>query len=365
MKISISKTELVSALGTVIKATASRPSIPVLSGVLIDASSESISFFASDLETSIKTEALGLIEENGKVAVPCRILNDIIRALPDASVVLEKIGESLHISSQQTNFNIRTLDVADFSKFPDIDGVDQVTLPTTVVSSMVKKVSKSVSKDETRATLTGILMKVEGSKVQLVATDSYRLAIIENQIKELEGKSFEALIPGRAFDEVVKMASGAEALTITISSNQIKFTFGNTRFITRRLEGNYPNYNQLLPKEWTAKAIVSHGEFIDSVKRVSLLAINNAAIKISLSMENQDIILTSKSQDVGDAEEHIMVKVEGADREISINHSFLVDGLSVIDGEFVSIEIQESMKPGIIRSLDENFTYLVMPVRSN
>lgn len=364
MKINISKAELIKALSTVIKATASRPSVPSLSGILITTQEDKITFFASDLETSIKTEVAGLIEDAGKVAVPGKIFTDIIRSLPESAVILETDGEMLHIKASQSNFTIRTINTEDFIKFPDVEGVDSVTLPTVVLNSMVKKVSKSVSKDETRAVLTGILVKIENNTISMVATDSYRLAVIEKEVEGLVQGSFEALIPGRAFDEVVKMASEVDSITISLSSNQVKFVFGDTKFITRRLEGNYPNYKQLLPKEFNTQVMVTHHDLYDAVKRVSLMAINNAAIKLQIGVEDQTLALTAKTQDVGDAEEYVMVKAEGVDGYIAINHAFLLDGLSVMDSEFVSIEIVEPMKPGIIKSTEENFLYLVMPVRS-
>lgn len=363
MKISISKPELNSAVAMVIRATASRPSVPTLSGILITTEGGNISLFASDLETSIKTAANGLIEESGSVVVPGRIFSDIVRALPESSVLLETEGDVLHIQCGQSKFTINTLNAADFTRFPEITGIDSVTLPGAVLTTMVKKVGKSVSRDETRAILTGILLTVEGAVVKMVATDSYRLALVEQYLDEPAADNFEVLVPGRSFDEVVKMSGGAEQVAIAMSSNQVSFTFGDTIFITRRLEGNFPNYRQLIPKEWKVRATANHTELMDSVKRVSLLASNNASIKFSLSDTDQTLTISSKSHELGNADESIMVKVEGGSEEISFNHAFVQDGLAVIDSDFVTLEVTESVRPGIIRSAEENFLYLMMPVR--
>ena len=363
MKLSISKPELSSAVGMVIRATASRPSVPALSGILITADGGSLTLYASDLETSIKTSANGLVEENGSIVVPGRIFSDIVRSLPESSVTLETDGEILNISCGQSHFTIHTLNVGDFTKFPEITGIDGVSLPGNVLSSMVRKVIRSVSRDETRAILTGILLTVEGAVVRMVATDSYRLSLVEQYLDEPAADNFEVLVPGRAFDEVVKMAAGAAAVNLSLSSNQVSFSFGDTVFVTRRLEGNFPNYRQLIPKEWKVRATANHSELLDSVKRVSLMAPNNASIKFAVSETDQTLVASSRSQELGDANESLMVKVEGGDGEISFNHSFVQDGLAAIESEFVTLEMTEAVKPGILRSAEENFLYLMMPVR--
>lgn len=364
MKITISKTELVYALDAVIKATAMRTSVPSLSGILISTEQDNITFFATDLETSIKTSANGLIDESGSVAVPGKLFTSIIKSLPESSVVLETNGERIDITCNQSKSTISTLNVADFTRFPEITGIQKITLPTTTLATMVRKVSKAVSRDETRAILTGILLKVENDTVTMVSTDSYRLAMVENKIENSLSEPFESLIPGKAFDEVVRMAGSSETIDIILSTNQIMFTFGSTAFVTRRLEGNFPNYTQIIPKEWSTRATVEYAELQNAVKRVSLLALNNTAIKIECVSEDQKLSLSAYTQDVGNANEEVLAKIEGDSKEISFNHAFIQDGLSVIDNEYVSLEVTEAMKPGIIRSSEENFIYLMMPVRS-
>ncbi|MBK5211078.1 MAG: DNA polymerase III subunit beta [Coriobacteriia bacterium] len=364
MKIIISKNELVTGFETVLKATASRTSVPALAGVLISIEGENISFFATDLETSIKTTVPGIIEETGAVAVPGKIFSSIIRSLPESSVIIETQNELVNISCNQAHFTINSLNASDFTRFPDISGIEKISLPSEVLGSMVRKVAKAVSRDDTRAILTGILLTIDGEIVKMVATDSYRLALVEKYLEQPAAEAFEVLVPGKAFEEVVKMVGSVETIDMTITSNQIMFSFGTTAYVTRRLEGNFPNYRQLIPKEWKAKITTAHQEFSDSVKRVSLLALNNAAIKIVCNLDEQQINLSAKAQDVGNAEETLSVKVEGESQEISFNHSFIQDGLSVIDNEFVTLEIQDAMKPGLLRSPEEGFTYLMMPVRA-
>jgi len=364
MKLNISKNELVEALSIVSRATSNRPTIPILSGILIQASGEDIRFYGTDLETSIQTAVSGLVEQEGGVVVPGKIFNDIVRSLPDASILLEKEGETLSIKAQQSNFSIRILPAEDFAKFPDIEGVESIKLPVKILEGMVRKVGKAVSRDETRAVLTGILVQIGEGTIKMVATDSYRLAIAERELEEGAGNErFEALIPGKAFEDVIKMAAKSDDLDITLTSNQVRFEFGKTVFVTRRIEGNYPNYKNLLPDSYNLKVNLSQEEILEATKRVALMAVSNTAIKLSISVEDSTLVMSSHSNDYGQAEEAIMVKVEGEDREISVNHAYLLDGLSAVGSEFITLEIQEAMKPGIIKSEEEGFTYLFMPVR--
>jgi DNA polymerase-3 subunit beta len=364
MKLNISKAELAEALSIVSRATSNRPTIPILSGILIQATGDQIRFYGTDLETSIQSEVDGLVEQEGSTVVPGKVFGDIIRSLPDSSVLLEKAGDSLAIKAHQTNFTIRTLPAEDFAKFPEIKGTESIELPTKALEGMVRKVGKAVSRDETRAVLTGILVQIGEGIIKMVATDSYRLAIVEGKLEgEDKNTQFEALIPGKAFEDVIKMAPKNGSIKITLTSNQVRFEFDKTVFVTRRIEGNYPNYKNLLPDHYNLKINLSQEEMLEATKRVALMAVSNTAIKLSISTEDSAMVMSSHSNDYGQAEEAIIVKTEGEDREISANHTYLPDGLSVIGSEFITLEIQEAMKPGIIRSEEEGFVYLFMPVR--
>jgi DNA polymerase-3 subunit beta len=366
VKISISKGELVNAINLVIRATASRPSVPSLSGILIETTTGGITLYASDLETSIKTSAVALVEEEGVVAVGGKIFSNIIKSLPETSVVLDCQEDILHITAGQSVFDIRTINPSDFSPFPtQFDEENKREVSAGVLPAMIKKVSKSVSRDETRAILTGVLLSMDGPSIKMVATDSYRLALIEKIAQKAYDTPFEVLVPGKSLEEVGRMVDESDVVKIMVSAGQILFVFGKTLFVTRRLEGKYPNYKSLIPREWNTKATITHNEILDSARRVSLLAMNNASVKMEISTENQRITLSSKSQDLGNAEEKIPVKVEGADNHISINYNYLIDGLSVVESEFITFEMSEPMKPGIIRAPEENFTYLVMPVAAH
>jgi len=365
VKCSIDKQDLLVAINKVIKATASRPSVPYLSGILIDAKGSSVTFFASDLETSIQTKIDCAIEEEGTVAVAGKILANIISALPEGIIKLYSEGEFLKIEAGQSKFEVRVINTADFSSFPEFAREQEIVVPAEKLSKMVKKVARAVSRDESRVVLTGVLLSINNDDITMVATDSFRLALVNQQLEQSTEKTFEVLIPGKILEETARMIDGADSVRIIASANQVLFSFDRTKMITRRIEGKFPNYKQLIPESYTTKVITERSELLESVRRVSLLALNNAAISVEVSTEDQLLSLSSKTQELGAAKESILVKTEGTDNTIAINYSYFIDGLSSISSDTVYLEIQDPLRPGILRAPEENFTYLVMPVRAS
>lgn len=364
MKISIARSELLDALSVVSKGMSARSTLPILSGILITAGEGEIKLQTTDLEVSIRHRSPALIEQEGQIVVPGKLLTDIVRSLPEAAVTLETEGETAHIRCQHSSFTVKTLKPNDFPKFPEVEIEKSISLPSETLVSMVKQVSRAVSRDETRAILTGILLIIEGPSIKMVATDSYRLAVREVVLEKPAGEDVEVVIPGKALEEVTRLGSGLDSVTLGIAENQIVFEFGETVFVTRRIEGTFPNYKQLIPKESETHAVISGDEMSGAVKRVSLMALHNTPLKISVNVEDQTLSLSATTQDVGDASEDLMVKAEGKDVEIAFNHAFLMDGLSSAGTDSVRLEVQSALKPGLIKSVeDAGFLYLLMPVR--
>ncbi len=199
----------------------------------------------------------------------------------------------------------------------------------------------------------------------MVATDSYRLAIEETLLSEPVEQDVEVIIPGRALEEASKISSD-DTVRIGVSENQVVFEASDTTFICRRIEGSFPNYKQLIPQhsDEDTTVVVVTDELAAAVKRVSLLAMHNTPLKVTINVEDQTLSLSANTQDVGDASEDLMVKVEGKDVEIAFNHAFMTDGLNAVSTETVSLHVQSAIKPGLIESGEgEDFRYLLMPVR--
>jgi DNA polymerase-3 subunit beta len=229
---------------------------------------------------------------------------------------------------------------------------------------MVKKVSKAVSKDESRAVLTGVFLKVETETLQMVATDSYRLAIVKDILTAPVEEGIEVIVPGEILDEVARLAATGEDISIKEAENQIVFTFQNTVFITRKIEGSYPNYEAIIPTESSSTAVISTAVLLSAVKRAAITAQTHTPIRFSLSDIGQTIEISSQTQDVASAREKIPAQIEGEPLTIGFNHQYILDGLNAIQTNELIFEAQNPLKPGIFKSVgDDHFFYLTMPVR--
>lgn len=364
MKASITKSELSNALGIVSKGISSRSTLAILSGVLISTQGKNLMFQSTDLEISVKCFAPSFIEEEGSVVVPGRLLSSIVHNLPDAAIQLSTEGNKFKVECMSSCFMLSTQDTADFPAFPELNPERSISLSPTKLAEMTHKVSKVVSRDESRAVLTGMLLSVEGGNLQLVATDSYRLAIASTSFEDEEVEPLDIIIPGRIFDEIMKSSAAEESITIGLTDNQIIFEFGDNIFVTRKIEGRYPNYKQLIPADNNCRIIVDTQALLAAVKRVSLLSQTHTPIKFTFDPDAQIIELVSQSQEVGTANESVDAEIVGDKTEIGFNHQYILDGLTSIDSEQTVIEVQTSLKPGIFKAMgEEKFLYLAMPVR--
>lgn len=362
MKFSINKTELQNAISIVLKGASTRSALPVLSGILIDAHPGGLTLQATDLEFSIQYDVAALVEEEGKTVVPGRLFNDIIKSLADAAVsILQGEGE-VHISCDTSFFSVKTMNPEDFPAFPQVVPEQTIEIPFPQFADMVHSVSRSVSRDESRAILTGILITVEDGRLRMVATDSYRLALAEAEIDETA--DFEAVISGSFLQEIAALPKTEEPVKISLAENQIVVTCAQTIFVNRRIEGTYPNYKQLLPDSFTSRAEVSLAELTASVKRVSLLTSTNSPLRMDLNIASQTLQIDAISADVGSAQEILQCAIQGEDVQIAFNSAYVSDGLSSFTGETAYFDVQSSTRPGILRTTeDDSFLYLIMPVK--
>ncbi|HEY3317684.1 MAG TPA: DNA polymerase III subunit beta [Coriobacteriia bacterium] len=363
MKISVARGELAEALSIAGKGLSSRTTLPILSGILLSASGDELTLQSTDLEVSIRDVVKANVKKEGQTVVPGRLVTDIVRSLPEAAVTVDATAhDHAVITCGHSSFTVRTLSPDDFPKFPEVKTEKKASIPTETLVSVVRQVSKAVSRDETRPILTGMLTSIEGDTLRMVATDSYRLAVREVTLASAQSEAIEVVVPGKAMEEVPKLAGDAESVTIGVSENQIVFEFGGTVYVSRRIEGNFPNYRQLIPKEKETLVTVDREELLEAVKRVSLLAQHNAPLRLKVT--ESTLTLSAQTADVGEATEDLMVQTEGKDVEIAFNHAFLLDGVGAATSEQVVLEILSPLKPGVLRPVgNEELTYLLMPVR--
>lgn len=363
MKFSINKTELQNAISVVLKGVSTRSTLPVLSGILVDASSDTLTLQTTDLEVSIQYSAPALVEEEGRTVVPGKLFSEIVKNLPDAAVHVRAEDEQAFVTCDTSSFSIKALNPEDFPGFPTVDTHQRIEIPFAQFSSMVKRVSRVVSKDESRPILTGVLITLESGLLRMVATDSYRLAVTEAAL-ESSADDFQAVISGSFLSEIASLPKTDSPVSLALAENQIVVTCRDTVFVNRRIEGNFPNYKQLLPDACATRATIDVDHLVAGVKRASLLGSSTSPVKFDLNVASQTIQISAASQDVGSAQETLPCEIEGEDVEIAFNYAYVLEGLSAVTTDEVHLEVNSSLKPGIFRAAQpENYLYLVMPVR--
>lgn len=365
MRFSINKMELQNALAVVMKGVSTRSTLPILSGILIQAANDAITLQSTDLELSVQVNAPALIEEPGQTVVPGKLFTDIVRNLPDAAVNVQTSEDAdMQLTCDTSTFSIRTLNPDDFPGFPSVETTQQINIPFKTFAQMVKRVSRVASRDESRAILTGVLVELENGELKMVATDSYRLALAKTAIEGATEAEFSAVIAATFLTDVCSVLDTESDATLALAENQIVITCENTIFINRRIEGNYPNYRQLLPEDHTTRATIDLSTLTSSVKRASILSSSSAPMRFDLNIATQTIQIFVNSSDVGSVQETIACELTGEDVEIAFNSAYVSDGLSAIRGGQVYFDVQTGMKPGIFRTVEgDDFLYLIMPVR--
>ena len=364
VKFSINQSELQNALSVVLKGVSTRSTLPILSGILLEAHSDGLTLQTTDLELSIQYCVPALVEEPGRAVVPGKLFSDIVKNLPDAAVHVDADNQKALVTCDASSFSIKALNPEDFPGFPHVDVRQTIEVPFPQFSSMVRRVAKVVSKDESRAILTGVLVTLENGVFKMVATDSYRLAITEAEIPQTSADDFQAVISGSFLAELASLPKTEAPLSIALADNQIMVTCQGTTFINRRIEGNFPNYKQLLPSSYATRAKIEVSRLVAAVKRASLLGSSSSPVKFDLNAASQTAQLSATSQDVGSAQEIVPCTMEGEDVQIAFNYAYVLDGLASVGTDNVYLEVQSALKPGIFRAEgNDNYLYLVMPVR--
>lgn len=365
MNLVVDKEELLRSIVVITKGLSSRSTIPILSGVRIEASADGqVTLSTTDLEISVRSVIQSRVSEPGVVVVPGRLFSEIIKSFPSASVSLVVENNSLQIKCERSLFTLSTLQSEEFPKFPVLDISQKILIPRLVILESLQEVNKAISRDETRPILTGIYMTITDSKLTMVATDSYRLAV-SSVMLENNNENLEVIIPGKIFEDVVKSTTG-DMLSIAITDNQIIMDVAKDTFITRRIEGTFPNYKQLIPTDFQTTLKVKKKDLLEAVKRVAILTQHNTSIRLMVSTEDNKLTLISTSQDIGNAKEEVFAEVSGVDVEMAYNHNYLLDGINASIGDTINLNVVSPLKPGLIRSEDrDGYMYVIMPVRIN
>jgi DNA polymerase-3 subunit beta len=318
------------------------------------------------MELGIEVGADADLSGDGSVVLPGRLLVDVVRSLPEGEIGLElrDSERDVEITAGSSAFHLRTLSADDFPAFPAAEG-DPLQLPADPLRETINRVASAASRDEARPVLTGILLKVEGSELTMVATDSYRLAVKRTSL-DGPAEEIEANVPARALRELARLSDdgGEEAVEVNLTRNQALFKLGNVSLSSRLIDGQFPNYRQLLPDSFEHEVKLDRAELLEVVRRVAQVAQRNAALRLAFS--SGELVVSAETPDLGDAREAIPVSFDGEPIEIGFNPEFVRDGLESLDSEQLVLKLISPLRPGLIEPADaDDFSYLVMPIRLN
>jgi len=361
LRITVEKDELATKLGIVARGVSSRTAVLVLGGIQLRAEGGRLHLAATDMEVSLRASMDATVTGEGVVIVPGRLLLDIARSLPDSKVSIEHRPEEavVVLTSGTANYRLHTYSSEDFPRLPDVESGTLHAVDREALVETVARVGRSASRDESRPVLTGILVRFEPGKIVMAATDSYRLAVKETAV-EATLPELEAIIPARALQELARIASSDE-IQLGLLENHVVFGADGTWLTTRRIDGQFPNYRQLLPEQFEHELAMPREEVLEVVRRVSLMAQRNSPIRLRFG--DGELTVSAITQDVGEARESVPAPYNGDPLEIGFNAEFLRDGLDSVDSDSVTFKLISPLRPVVLEGEVADYVYLIMPIR--
>ena len=365
MKIICSRDRLMEAISIVQKAVATRSTLPILDGILIEAES-GVKLTGYDLETGIECQVDADVPESGSIVVNARMFGDIIRKLPDDIVTIETTQNmSLQIECGSTHFSIKGIKADDYPKIPVVENDQMVSLGQNLLKDMIRQTLFAVSTDESRPILNGCYLNCDGTTLEMVAIDGFRLALRKNELgTELPAMKF--IIPGKALGEVGRILQSNETpVEIYPSQNHIRFDAGRVKVVSRLIQGEYMNYKGIIPQTAETTMTISPSAMLAAIERASLVITSEERrFPVRLTMTDDETLVVSANTEVGTLREEITVSMTGNRIDIDFNPRYFLDALKAIDEDEVSVVFNGSMGPCVIKPIDsQEFAYLVLPLR--
>lgn len=366
MKIVCNKAELSKAIGLAQSALSNKSTLPVLGNLLFEATDNAVVITGTDLEIGLKVKATVEVIQPGAVTIPAKKLSDIVRECPDSDIeITVNDGTKIEFKCGKYKSHIMGINAEDFPNLPAQKKDKSVQVEDKVLLRMIKKTAFSVSNEETRYVLNGALFQVEGTKARMVSTDGHRLSYIEKELSK-SMDNISAVVPTKALAELVKILDGGdEQVTVYFTDNHLFVEKNSTMLVSRLIDGQFPNYEQVIPKKGDLIFKASREELTQATKRVALMA-SDRANSIRFSLKEGSLSIHSNTPDVGEAEEEMDVEYSGADIAIAFNARYVVDALKAVETEKVEFRLSTPLSPGLIVPVEENpdSKYVVMPMRT-
>jgi DNA polymerase-3 subunit beta len=362
MKLAVTKEALLEGLQRTQNVVSNRPTLPILTNALLEADEEGLWITTTDLEVGIRCRVEARIEKTGSTTLPARKLVSIIRELPSSEIILEVDSKNAaSIRCGASFFKIFGLPKEEFPAFPAFEEPKSLKIRQSELKDGLRKTSYAISSDEARYVLNGILFSLKDNKLMLVATDGRRLALFDSDLEFPESHERDFILPTKAVTELQRLLSEDGEVEISSSENLVSFELNGARLVSKLVEGNYPNYRQVIPGEAKERIALEREAFHNCVRRVSILSSDKtSSVRLNFTKNNLDI--TANTPEVGEAKESMSINYKGRDISIAFNPEFLMDPLRNLPNDEVFLELIDEMSPGVIK-IQTPFLYVIMPMR--
>ncbi len=364
MELIVSKNILMDGIQTVQNAISQKNSLPILNNVLIEAENGKIKLTTTDLEIGICATIDATVTQAGSTTVPARKFFDIIKSLPDGSDIsmAMKKNNFIMIKTGKAQFRIVGLPKEEFPRLPLFKDKDSITIQQHALKEMLNLTDFAVSKDDTRYVLNGILFEIKEDRINMVATDGRRLAMINTRLPQKTLVDIKVVVPTKTIQEVKRMLSDDGEVTVKFGENQVLFVFKDSFIISRLIEGEYPNYKNVIPARSTSGVKVSREDFLSAARRASIFT-DQDSLAVKLSIKKKKMTISKNTPYLGEAKEELDVDFSGQEEfEIGFNPRYLIDVLRSLSEEEITLELEDAAKPGVVRR-GEGYTYVVLPMQ--
>lgn len=368
MQIKILQQDLTGPLQAVLRSVGVRASLPVLGNILLETESGRLKLSATNLEVGIIKTVSAQIIEDGAITVPAKTLSEVVSSLSGTEIELSTKGDTLNITAGKFKADINALPASEFPAIP-VAGESGMSLPVEVFKETVPEVSFASAVDEGRPVLTGILTEIKDGKLEVVATDGFRLAHKTYAQEKLKGINFKALIPRRTLDELVRLIAEDKEETLSVATtdnqNQVVFKIGTTVLSSRLIEGNFPTWEKIIPSAFVSKVTVNKNDLLTGLKRATVFARGEANV-IKLKISGNAVSISSETKELGHQDDEVEAQVTGESLDVAFNSRYLIDAVSACPGEEINIEFSGSLSAAKLSPQSgQGLEYIVMPVRVN
>jgi DNA polymerase III subunit beta len=367
MNLSISKEQILNGLQAVQNVVSTRTTLPILSNVLLRAENGRLEFTATDLDVTISCGVEAKVAQPGATTVPVKKLFGIVRELANLDIEIEVDDKNLcSIHSGASDYKIHGLSADEFPPLPVFKEEKKVVLPQETVKSMMKKTSFAASTDESRYVLNGIYISLKDHKMTMVATDGRRLALVDEDVDVSEASQGEFIVPTKAVNELNRLLLDKGEVEIRYAENQASFTLKDDKgssvlIVTKLIEGNYPNYRQVIPAETKERVALGREEFLHALRRAEIMT-SEKSNSVKMSFAKNRLEITANSPEVGEAKESLAINYKGKEMAIAFNPKYMIDPLNALPNDEVFIELIDELSPGVLK-INGPFLYVVMPMR--